>query len=129
MWEKPKDVEETVKYKKAEDKESAYNSKGMRYAEWEVARSVLLPKKSPSAFAAPGDTPWHMDSRRKYWIACGTTWTRHPALANGGASWMLTPSSTFSTTPTVQLFQRLPQERTKLELIQRLPQERTKLIG
>jgi hypothetical protein len=45
---------------------------------------------SLSASAAPGVTPLHVDSRGSSWIACGTTWTRRPALAIGGASWTLT---------------------------------------
>jgi hypothetical protein len=36
---------------------------------------------------------------RVTWIACGKTWIRRPALAIGGASWTLTPSSTTSTRP------------------------------
>jgi hypothetical protein len=40
----------------------------------------------PSAFAAPGVTPLHVDSRGSSWIVCGTTWTRRPALATEGAS-------------------------------------------
>jgi hypothetical protein len=51
----------------------------------------------PSAPAAPGVIPLHVDSRGSSWIACGTTWTRRQALAIGGASWTLMPS--FSTRP------------------------------
>jgi hypothetical protein len=53
----------------------------------------------PSAFVAPGVTPLHVDSRGSSWIACGTTWTRRPALVIRRASWTLTLSSTFSTHP------------------------------
>jgi hypothetical protein len=43
--------------------------------------------------------PLHVDSRRSSWIACRTTWTRRPALAIGGASWMLMSSLTSATRP------------------------------
>jgi hypothetical protein len=48
------------------------------------------------------DTPFHEDSRGSSWIACGTTWIRHPALAIGGASWTLALSSTSSTRPLLE---------------------------
>jgi hypothetical protein len=56
----------------------------------------------PSAFAAPGVTPLHVDSRGSSWITCGTTLTRRPAPAIEGASWKLTLSSTSSTRPRLE---------------------------
>jgi hypothetical protein len=56
-------------------------------------RSQSLRQCKPNATTAPGVTPLHEDSRGSFWIVCGTSWIRHPALAIGRASWTLTLSS------------------------------------
>jgi hypothetical protein len=59
-------------------------------------------RKHQCASAAPGVTPLHEDSRGSSWIVCGAAWSRHPALAIGGASWTLTLISTSSTRPQLE---------------------------
>jgi hypothetical protein len=57
---------------------------------------------NPVHLSRLGVTSLHVDSRGPSWIACGTTWTRRPALAIGGASWTMALSSTSSTRPQLE---------------------------